>query len=358
MVRNRIVESTMNFPPIGPTKVVPPYSITNLPPLIIGGAVLNFIYTNDPTGLPIQDIIRIAFSKGLNSIDTSSYYGRSEELIGQALTNLKLQLPRDSYYLCTKAGRIAESEFDYSPKHVRASVKRSLELLNTKYLDLVYMHDIEFVETPEIFEALKELRALKEEGLIRAFGFSGYPLKFMYEIAYKCAHEYKEEIGPVDCVFSYSHGCLQNTALFDMYKSFFDDCGIKKLMNGSILSMSLLRSGPTHDFHPARAELRKRVEEVAQNLKETKNVELAELATRFALKRWLFDTRPQEGFPLEWNKKLSIVLGVSTVEELSSALSSYYSVKDQANEEDEKLFKSTIEEFGEFYNETWPSGLH
>lgn len=320
--------------------------------------MLNFIYTNDPTKLPIQDILDIAFSKGLNAIDTSSYYGRSEELIGQALKNLQSKWPRDSYYICTKAGRIAESEFNYSREHVRASVENSMKLLNTNYLDLVYMHDVEFVETSEIYEALKELRALKNEGLIKAFGFSGYPIKFLYEIAYTCAHEKKEEIGPVDCILTYSHGCLQNTALFDMYDSFINDCGIKKLLNGSILSMSLLRSGKTHDFHPARIELRDKVDEVAQFLKDSHDVELAELATRFALKRWLFDSQSQKRYPLEWNRKTSVVLGVSTVDELNSALQSYYSVKDQVSDEDEKLFKLTIDKFGDYYNETWPSGLH
>lgn len=348
----------MSFPAIGPSKVVEPYSIENLPPLVIGGAVLNFIYTKDPTQLPIQDILDIAFSKGLNAIDTSPYYGRSEELIGQALKKLESKWSRGSYYICTKAGRIADDEFDYSREHVRASVKRSLELLNTDYLDLVYMHDVEFVETPKVFEALKELRALKDEGLIRSFGFSGYPIKFLYEIAYKAAHEYTDTIGSVDCILSYSHGCLQNTALFELYDDFFKNCGIKKLLNGSILSMSLLRSGKTHEFHPAPLALRQRSDEVAQFFKDTHNIELAELATRFALKRWLFETKPQDVVPYEWNPKTSVVLGVSTVEELNSALESYHSVKDQASEEDEKLFKEAIDKFGDHFNETWPSGLH
>lgn len=346
------------FPPIGPTKVLKPYSIANLPPLIIGGAVLNYIYTNDPAKLPIQDILDIAFSKGLIAIDTSPYYGRSEELIGQALAKLAPKWPRDSYYICTKAGRIAENEFNYSREHVRASVQKSLKLFNTEYLDLVYMHDVEFVETPKIYEALKELRALKDEGLIKAFGFSGYPVKLLYEIAYKCAHELSSEIGPVDAILSYLNGCLQNTALFDLYDDFFQNCGIKKLMNGLILSMSLLRSGVTHSFHPALPELKKRTDEIAQFLQSEHNVELAELATRFALKRWLFETKPQEKLPLEWNSKVSVVLGVSTVDELNSALQSYYSVKNEESEKDEELFKVTIKKFGDQFNVTWPSGLH
>ncbi|QRG36343.1 hypothetical protein FDK38_000678 [Candidozyma auris] len=348
----------MNFPPIGPTSVLQPYSIVNLPPLIIGGAVLNDIYTKDPTKLPIQDILSIAFSKGLNAIDTSPYYGRSEELIGKALKAITAEWPRESYYICTKAGRITDTTFDYSREHVRESVKNSLRLLNTDFLDLVYMHDVEFVETPEVYDALRELRVMKEEGLIKAFGFSGYPVKLLYEIAYKCAHDYVEDIGSVDAILSYSHGCIQNTALFKLYDDFINKCGIKKILNGSILSMSLLRSGKTHAFHPASVELKAKVDEVAQDLKETSNIELAEPATRFAMKRWLFQTQPQTYPPLKWNQRTSIVLGVSTVEELNSALKSYADVKEKDGAEDEKLFEEIIKKLGSHFNETWPSGLY
>lgn len=341
---------------IGPTRVLHPYSIENLPPLIVGGAVLNYIYTEDPLQLPIKDILGIAFLKGLIAIDTSPYYGRSEELIGKALSELGETWPRESYFICTKAGRIGGSQFDYSRKHVRQSVLKSLQLLNTDYLDLVYMHDIEFVEEQNIYDALKELESLKSEGIIKNFGFSGYPLQFLYETGVRCTKD--PEIGPVDAILSYSNGCLQNTMLFDMYNKFFEDCGIKKLMNGSILSMSLLRSAPTHDFHPADAKLKIRVHDIAQRLLKEWGVELAHLATRFALRRWLFETGTTDKDSAKWNKKVSIVIGTSTVEELYDAVDSYHLVKSGRQEEDEELFKWFVKELGSHFNETWPSGLH
>ena len=53
-----------------------------------------------------------------------------------------------------------------------------MQRLGTSYIDLVYMHDIEFVEPDQIMDALKELHLLKSEGLIKNFGISGYPVKF------------------------------------------------------------------------------------------------------------------------------------------------------------------------------------
>lgn len=117
----------------------------------------------------------------------------------------------------TKIGRYGrtKADFDYSPERVRASLKRSMELMGTTYLDGVYAHDVEFVSEQlddageegwkvsqddgkirdddlarwglrdedaatirgpgdeKVLAAMKTLFELKKEGLIRAVGFSG-----------------------------------------------------------------------------------------------------------------------------------------------------------------------------------------
>lgn len=339
-------------------------SIKDLPPLIIGGAVFNYIYTSDPGGIPAYEMLDVAFENGLIAIDTSPYYGRSEELLGKALKQLEDKWERGTYFICTKAGRLGQDEFDYSRNNVRKSVLRSLELLNTTYLDLVYMHDIEFVTEEQTYEALQELRLLKDEGLVKNIGVSGYPVKYLYRIALHCNTKYREEIGALDAVLSYSNGCIQNTILCDFYTDFFDKCGIKKLMNGSILSMSLLNSRKTLDFHPASKELRDVVDEIARFLETNhNNLELADLATRFAYKKWLFNLQPDvaDADSLTWNKNCSIVIGVSNLSELEAAISNYWLVKKNTggiNEKDEILFKLVKDHLGpKHYNETWNSGL-
>ena len=87
--------------------------------------MFNYQYSSDPHSLPVQELIERAFQLGLNALDTSPYYGPSEEIIGQALQ--KISFSRDQYYICTKAGRVQLDEFDYS----RASVRLSVEIFAT-----------------------------------------------------------------------------------------------------------------------------------------------------------------------------------------------------------------------------------
>lgn len=319
------------------------HSLDGLPPFVVGGAVFNYQYHSNPQSLPVEDILQHAFELGYNAIDTSPYYGPSEEILGHALS--KLNVPRDSYYICTKAGRIKLDEFDYSRSLVRQSVLRSLQRLQTAYLDLVYMHDIEFVTIDEVIEALKELQSLKNEGVIRNIGVSGYPIHFLYAVAVK----WKQVNGgvPLDAVMSYCHGCIQNNTLFDFVTKLKTDAGVDKIMNGLILSMSLLRSEPTHSFHPGSDALKRRVDELATQLKVENEVELAELATKYAICEWVI------------KRKLSIVLGVSTLHELNVAIEAFELLKknDGLNETDEKLIEHFQANLGDHFNETWPSGL-
>ncbi|CUM67095.1 uncharacterized protein PRCAT00004784001 [Priceomyces carsonii] len=347
-----------NSLPIVPPKKGGESKIEDLPPLIFGGAVLNTIYTDDPFKMPITEMIDKAFENGIIALDTSPYYGLSEEIFGKALNALKDKWNRESYFLCTKVGRHPDG-FRYSREGIRKSVMNSIEKLNTLYLDLVYCHDIEFVKDEEIFEALRELKLLKDENVVKNIGISGYPVNFLYKIALGASKD--NTIGPLDAVLSYANGCLQNTILFDEYQKFFD-IGVKKMLNGSILSMSLLRSQKTHDFHPAPAALKAAVQKVASHLKsEYSGLELADLSTRFAYRNWLFEDK-NHGKELEWKRDCSLVLGVSTIQELQDAIQNYWTVKQNLNgvlEKDASIVEEARKMLGpEHLDETWPSGFH
>ncbi|PHH92077.1 hypothetical protein CDD83_9103 [Cordyceps sp. RAO-2017] len=137
-----------------------------LPPLILGTATFNTQYHRDPARMPCRAIVRRALEHDIAAFDTSPYYGPSETLLGDALRALRPAPARDGYFLITKAGRIAADEFDYSPAWIRYSVCRSLDRLGTPYLDLVYMHDVEFVADPDVVvAAVAELRRLRDRGL-------------------------------------------------------------------------------------------------------------------------------------------------------------------------------------------------
>ena len=188
---------------------------------------------------------------------------------------------------------------------------------------------------------------LKNEGLIRAIGVSGYPIELLYEVALAAKNDI--EIGPLDAILLYSNGCLQNTRFFDVVDKFFSECGVKRLMNGSILSMSLLRSQSTHDFHPALEALKAKAKQVAAHLKE-KGIEVADLATRFAMRKTLYVNG-------KLNNRSSVVLGVSNVHELELALENYSEVERKVdNKEEEELYGEVERMFGKHFNERWDSG--
>lgn len=332
--------------PIGPFNTsVSHKDISGLPPLILGGATLNTQYNDDPHQVPIVDMLRYAFSHGIIAIDTSPYYGPSEIIYGNALESLKQEFPRDTYFICTKVGRVQLEEFDYSKENVRFSVERSCQRLKTSYLDLVYLHDIEFVPLQETLEALKELKRLKDEGIIRNFGLSGYPVDYLRFVTKKCAYD-EPDIGPLDAVLSYCNLNLQNVILDHNYPEWKIESKLKIINNGSILSMSLLRSQETRSFHPCSIELRQLASRAAQFCQEN-GVDLADLATRYALSKW-FD-------------KGSTVLGVSNLKELKEALQNYWIVKnnDGAMDELDTQLVRHIQDviFGDHMNETWNSGI-
>ena len=130
-----------------------------------------------PSGFTIPDdraalaLLAQAQDLGINLIDTAPAYGNSEQRLG---TLLKGQ--RERWVICSKVGEEfdnGESRFDFSPEHVRHSVARSLDRLDTDVIDIVLVHsdgnDGHIIDHLGTLQALAELKA---EGLIRAYGMS------------------------------------------------------------------------------------------------------------------------------------------------------------------------------------------
>ncbi|WP_185267771.1 aldo/keto reductase [Halopseudomonas xiamenensis] len=124
-----------------------------------------------PDDQQVAELLALSRDLGINLLDTAPAYGISEQRLGPLLAG-----QRQDWVLCSKVGEEfanGESWFDFSATHTRRSVQRSLQRLCTDYLDLVLVHsngDDLSVLADEVYPALQQL---KQEGLIRAFGFSG-----------------------------------------------------------------------------------------------------------------------------------------------------------------------------------------
>ena len=317
-----------------------------LPPLICGTATFNDQYNPDPYALPTTGIVHRALSLGVRAFDSSPYYGPAEELLGKALDTpfVHENFPRQQYFLLTKVGRIAGAEFDYSPQWVRRSVRRSLDRMRTKYLDVVYCHDVEFVTSGEILTAVQELRKIRDEtGQVKYVGISGYPVEILCDLAEMILEKTGE---PLDIVMSYANFTLQNTRLSSVALPRLKTAKVDVVPNASVLGMGLLRRvgvpiGAHGDFHPSPIELRSVIQRASDWCDRQEN-RIEKVAIRFALETWMREGAevgskgdPASGIPWSREKidhkaaKLGVsVMGVSNIDELNETMRVWRSILD------------------------------
>ena len=215
---------------------------------------------------------RTALELGMNFIDTSAYYGRgmSEIMLGLGLRDV----PRDSYLLGTKLGRYSEKHFDFSARRVEESVHVSLQRLKTDHLDVLLLHDVEFVPLPQIWEeTLPALLKVKEQGKVRAIGFSCYPLKTFHSVL-----DHLED--RIDCILAYNRYTLQNTTLATDLIPRLKAKGVGVIGAGPF-SARLLTNAPLPDWLKEPGEVRAAARRAAQHC-EQRGVDIAQLALQFA----------------------------------------------------------------------------
>ena len=134
-----------------------------------------------PRGPEITDeraarVLNAVLDGGINLIDTSPDYGRSEELIGTHIGHRRAE-----FFLASKCGCPIEPPadapppypHDYSQRNVRANVEQSLRRLRTDHIDLVQVHMSPTVATLAENGTVLALKELQAEGKIRFIGMSG-----------------------------------------------------------------------------------------------------------------------------------------------------------------------------------------
>jgi len=125
-----------------------------------------------PTPQEVDHLLNGVLDAGITLLDTAPAYGLAEQRIGEAVGHR-----RDEFTLCTKVGETfeqGESQYDFSEKAVQQSIQKSLARLKTDVLDIVLIHsdgrDIDIQTQTNIVPTLQKLR---DQGTIRAIGFSG-----------------------------------------------------------------------------------------------------------------------------------------------------------------------------------------
>jgi 2,5-diketo-D-gluconate reductase B len=124
--------------------------------------------TAELSGTQCREMVRTALETGYRHLDTARRYG-NERAVGQGIKDSGVE--REEIFLTTKL------EGNLNRDRVRESCGRSLDDLDTPYIDLLLIHwPEESMPLPDILEAMAEL---KDEGLIRHLGVSNFTVKLM-----------------------------------------------------------------------------------------------------------------------------------------------------------------------------------
>lgn len=214
--------------------------------------------------------VEVALEGGMNYIDTAAYYGRgmSEMMLGRLLPKLR----RDDFILSTKLGRYAPQHFDFSPRRVEESIDISLERMGLDYVDMVFCHDVEFVDIDYVIEqTLPALRREQEKGKVRWIGVSGYPMTMFKRVL---------AATDIDVLLTYNHYTLQN----DMALELVPLCEQNNvgLINAAPFSARLLTDAPLPEWHKATPQVREVAAAAAAHCRQ-RGSDLAKLALQYSI---------------------------------------------------------------------------
>jgi len=109
----------------------------------------------------VKSILNFAKDNGIDTLDTASGYGNSEQVLGKVGV--------DDCQIITKTASLKNG--------INGVIKRfyqSLESLNKKAVDGLLIHDINEVSGKEFNDLFRKLNELKQQGLVNKIGFSTY----------------------------------------------------------------------------------------------------------------------------------------------------------------------------------------
>ncbi|TVQ38964.1 MAG: aldo/keto reductase [Spirochaetaceae bacterium] len=219
--------------------------------------------------------VRAALDGGINLIDVSPYYGatEAERVVGQGISDW----PRDQVIIATKAGRYGNDEFDFSPRRLVKSLDESLTRLNTDYIDIFQLHDVEYADLDYIVnESIPAIIRLKESGKIRFVGVTAYPIRTLRTIL---------ERAEVDTILSHCRYSINDTSI-ETLRPLIERTNAG-LIHTSPFSMGLLTQRGPFQWHPAPNALKEACR-AAADFCVRQGSDIAKLALQFSLQaEWI-----------------------------------------------------------------------
>ena len=125
------------------------------------------------TGQDCIDVVSQGLKMGYEHIDTAQAYGNEKE-VGQGIK--QSGVARDNFFLTTK---IFPDDMKFEPEKLVAAAKRSLENLDTDYVDLLLLHWPD--DRVPLSETIPALCELQKQGLTRNIGVSNFNIANIIE---------------------------------------------------------------------------------------------------------------------------------------------------------------------------------
>ncbi|MGP5210515.1 aldo/keto reductase [Psychrobacter alimentarius] len=125
------------------------------------------------TGQDCVTVVKKALEMGYEHIDTAQAYGNEKE-VGQGIK--QSGVARDKFFLTTK---IFPDDMKFQPEKLVEAAKRSLEDLDTDYVDLLLLHWPD--DRVPLSETIPALCELQKQGLTRHIGVSNFNIADIIE---------------------------------------------------------------------------------------------------------------------------------------------------------------------------------
>lgn len=183
-----------------------------------------------------------ALDNGINFFDVAPFYGDTlaETRLGKALKG-----KRQDIVLATKCCRYVAG-FDFSYKRALTSIDESLKRLQTDYVDIYQVHDIEFGTAEQVLnEAIPAIMKVKESGKARFVGITGLPVRYMAHIARQVE---------IDTLLSWAHYNLLEDEINDELVPLSKQKGFG-LMNAAPFLQRILTDASLPEWHRSPKEM-------------------------------------------------------------------------------------------------------
>jgi aryl-alcohol dehydrogenase-like predicted oxidoreductase len=257
-------------------------------------------------------VLQKAIDLGINYLDTADIYndGINEIIIGKAIKGR-----RDKIIVASKAGNVRrpDGRLDWNPtkKHILNCIDRSLERLNTNYIDLYQLHGGTINDN--IDESIEAFELLIRQGKIRYYGISS--------IRPNVIHEYVKRSSIVSVMTQYS---LLDRRPEEETLQLLHKNNIGVMVRGSVAHGLLINK-------PAKPYLDHSVEEVAKMAAFVHKISgNGRSATQTAIK-----------YVLQNEAVTSVVVGMRTFEQVEEAVNAVNS-RDLTSEE-AGMLRTTLE---------------